>query len=393
MRGHKRGAGSRLDSALLEHASGRTRLARVWSWVAVLSLLLNAVLPVASAAAAAPAVVPPGPTALINVKFASSATAAQIDAVEKSVAGQGAQKARDLDRIRTHVLRVPQAAQSGILTALRNHPSVARADLAVRFGKASLPDDPGYAQQWALPKIAWDQAYGAVAIAGSAKIAVLDTGVDASHPDLAGRMAPGYSAYNTDPNSDPSDPNGHGTALAGIAAATVNNAAGIAGVAYAGASVSSVQVLQADGTGTDADVVAGVLWAADNGANVILMGFSSPDYSATLADALAYAWGKGAVLVAATGNSSSSVVTYPAGMPNVLGVAATDQNDSLLSSSNTGSAAVAAPGAGIYATQRGGGYGTVSGTSPAAAEVAGLAALLVASGRSNADAAISARAK
>src|SRR5213079_3281354 len=117
--------------------------------------------------------------------------------------------------------------------------------------------------------------------------AVLDTGVDAGHPDLAGRVAAGQSFVNGDPNSDP---NGHGTALAGIAAASVNNATGMAGVAYAGAGVSSVQVLGADGTGLDSDVVAGVLWAADNGAQVILMGFSSPDYSASLADALAYAW-------------------------------------------------------------------------------------------------------
>src|SRR5207248_2148745 len=152
---------------------------------------------------------------------------------------------------------------------------------------------------------------------------------------------------------------------------------------YSGASIEPVQVLGADGTGYDSDVVSGVLWAADNGADVILMGFSSPDYSATLADALSYAWGKGAVLVAATGNSGSTAASYPAGMPNVIGVAATDQNDSLAASSNTGSAAVAAPGQSIYSLQTGGGYGTVSGTSPAAAHVAGLAALLVAGGKSN----------
>src|SRR5207302_6452436 len=118
------------------------------------------------------------------------------------------------------------------------------------------------------------------------------------------------------------------------------------------------QVLGADGAGLDSDVVSGVLWAADNGAQVILMGFSSPDYSAALADALAYAWGKGAVLVAATGNSGSSAASYPAGMPNVIGVAATDQGDTLTSFSNTGSAAAAAPGSGIYTLQPGGGYGT-----------------------------------
>src|SRR5207247_9962122 len=92
---------------------------------------------------------------------------------------------------------------------------------------------------------------------------------------------------------------------------------------------------------------------------------------------------KGVVLVAATGNSGSSAVSYPSGMPNVIGVASTDQNDVVDSSSNTGSAAVAAPGIGIYTTKPGGSYGTVSGTSAAAAETAGLAALLVAIGQSN----------
>src|SRR5206468_1114970 len=115
-----------------------------------------------------------------------------------------------------------------------------------------------------------------------------------------------------------------------------------------GANISSVQVLQSDGSGWDSDVISGVTWAADNGADVILMGFSSSGYSASLADALAYAWSKGAVLVAATGNDGSSATTYPSGMPNVIGVAATDSSDNLTSSSNTGSAGVAAPGSGIY---------------------------------------------
>src|SRR5207237_7252254 len=121
----------------------------------------------------------------------------------------------------------------------------------------------------------------------------------------------------------------------------------------------------------------------DNGADIILMGFSSPDYSAALSDALAYAWSKGVVLVAATGNSGSSAASYPAGMPNVIGVAASDPLDNMVSSSNTGSAAVAAPGVAIDATQPGGGYGSISGTSASAALIAGEAALLIADSKSN----------
>src|SRR5205807_685889 len=235
----------------------------------------------------------------------------------------GATTARSHDQIHTIELHVPSSAVAQVVNAMSHHPSVAHAAPAIKLSKASTPNDSDYAQQWALPKISWDQAYGVVSIPGSAKIAVVDTGVDANHPDLTGRLAAGYSSLNGVTTGNPdSDPNGHGTALAGIAAATVNNATGIAGVAYSGASVAPVQVLGADGTGYDSDVVSGVLWAADNGAQVILMGFSSPGYSAALADALAYAWGKGAVLVAATGNDGSSAASYPAGMPNVIGVAA-----------------------------------------------------------------------
>ncbi|MDP9264709.1 MAG: Ig-like domain-containing protein [Chloroflexota bacterium] len=313
----------------------------------------------------------------ILVKFAPSATAQQVDDASRTGGGT---VARDLGQIRTRVINVPAAARDQILATLAVHAGVERAAAAIKVAKSGDPNDAGYSQQWALPKIAWDTAYSSVPIAGSAKIAVLDTGVDATHPDLVGRVVVGQSFTGGVPNVDP---NGHGTALAGIAAASVNNSVGMAGVAYAGTSVSSVQVLQADGTGWDSDVVSGVLWAADNGAQVILMGFSSAGYSSALADALAYAWSKGAVLVAATGNDGSGAASYPAGMANVIGVAATDQNDAVSASSNTGSASVAAPGVAIYATLVGGGYGTTTGTSASAAEAAGLAALLVASGKSN----------
>jgi hypothetical protein len=333
---------------------------------------------------------PPGDTVQIIVKFKASdditafAAAVQgsdnITPIAAAIQASGGRGLRDLPQLRTRVISVPANAAENVLAAFARDPSVERATKAIKFHQAGTPDDPGYTQQWALPRIAWDQVYGTTPITGSATIAVLDTGVDAGHPDLAGRMGSGQSFVNGNANSDP---NGHGTALAGIAAANVNNAMGVAGVAYAGVTVSSVQVLQPDGTGWDSDVIAGVVWAADNGAKVILMGFSSADYSSALADALQYAWSKGVVLVAATGNDSSSAPSYPAGMENVLGVASTDQDDNVAAYSNTGSACVAAPGLDIYTTMAGGNYGSISGTSAAAAETAGLAALLVASGQSN----------
>src|SRR5439155_4191167 len=189
------------------------------------------------------------------------------------------------------------------------------------------------------------------------------------------------------------DPNGHGTWLASIAAAATDNGEGIAGVDYASASIMPVQVLDATGTGQDSDIIDGVVWAADHGADVILMGFSNPGYSQALQDAVSYAWSKGAVLVAATGNDGVSTPTYPAGDAQVMGVSATDQSDALWSLSNSGADTfIAAPGVGITADDAfGGGTTTISGTSASAAIIAGAAALLKANDPSASNAVIDGR--
>src|SRR5207244_6869713 len=121
---------------------------------------------------------------------------------------------------------------------------------------AATPSDPLYPTQWNLPRIGWDQVYGSVTPSGTSTIAILDTGVDASHPDLAGKVLSGYSAFA---GSDPlTDPNGHGTWMAGIVAAATNNGTGVAGVAYAGVSIMPVQVLDSTGVGQDSDIINGV---------------------------------------------------------------------------------------------------------------------------------------
>src|SRR5207245_9927369 len=145
----------------------------------------------------------------------------------------------------------------------------------------------------------------------------------------------------------------------------VNNLVGMAGVAFSGASVVPVQVLRTDGTGWDSDVVSGVLWAADNGAQVILMSFSSTAFSSALQAAVNYAWSKGASVIAAAGNQGSTAASYPAGMANVLGVAATAANHAVTAIRHTGSAAAAAPGVDIYATAPAASYVNIRGTSPA----------------------------
>ena len=190
--------------------------------------------------------------------------------------------------------------------------------IAIRREAEAVPNDPSYSEQWALPQIGWDDAYGTIAPSGSATIAVLDTGVDAVD-DLS--LVDGYSAIG----GDTADANGHGTWVASIAAANVDNGLGIAGVGYAGVSVMPVKVLSADGTGQDSDIIAGIVWAADHDADVILMAFSNPGYSQALQDAIDYASVDAAPIpVAATGNDGLAAAEYPAGDAKVVGVAATD---------------------------------------------------------------------
>ncbi len=191
------------------------------------------------------------------------------------------------------------------LSALNAFAEVVRVDLDRTRAVEAAPSDTSYADQWSLPKIGWDQLYGTVGIAGTSTVAVLDTGVDATHPDLDGVVLPGTSVL--DGSNGLSDPNGHGTWMAGIVAAETDNGTGIAGTAYAGVSVLPVTVLGADGTGQDSDIIAGVVYAADADADVILMSFSNPGFSPALQAAIDYAWASGAVLVAATGNDGSTL--------------------------------------------------------------------------------------
>src|SRR6476659_10093474 len=138
-----------------------------------------------------------------------------------------------------------------------------------------------------------------------------------------------------------------------------------------------VSVLGADGAGRDSDVIEGLVWATDHGADVALMAFSASGYSAALQAAVDYAWSHGVVLVAATGNDGSSSAAFPAGDRGVVGVSNTTQSDALNASSNYGADTfLAAPGTDIVTLVPGGGTTSITGTSASAAEVAGAAALL-----------------
>ena len=186
------------------------------------------------------------------------------------------------------VASLPEATAADAVSVLRADPIVVRVERDRERQAEATPSDTRYDDQWSLPRIGWDQAFGSVDPAGSAVVAVLDTGVDGSHPDIDGRLVEGISQIVG--QSPTSDPNGHGTWMAGIVAAETDNGAGIAGVGYNGVRIMPVTVLGADGTGQDSDIIEGVVWATSNGADVILMAFSNPGASASLQAAVDYAW-------------------------------------------------------------------------------------------------------
>lgn len=274
------------------------------------------------------------------------------------------------------IVKVPPGASADALLAkFQRDAGVESAELDQLVTIEATPNDPSYGSQYHLQKIqanfAWDINTGST----SSKIAVVSTGVDLQHPDLSSKILPGYDFVNATTNAD--DDHGLGTHLAGIAAAATNNGTQGSGVDW-NARIIPVKVLNANGTGYTSDIEAGVRWAADQGAKVILMGFgSSASYSATMQSAIDYAWSKGAVLVAPAGDLGNTTVQYPANYTNVISVACTTSTDTKCSFSSYGMwVDLAAPGQSIYSTANGGGMTTMSGTSQSAAVVAGVASLV-----------------
>lgn len=246
----------------------------------------------------------------------------------------------------------------------------------------SIPNDPEYYQQWGLSMVdapfMWDHTTGSPDLI----VAVIDTGVDYNHVDLAAvNQAIGWDFVNDD--SDAMDDNGHGTHVAGIIAATRNNGIGISGVAP-GVTIMPVKVLNAIGSGWMSDVAAGITFAADNGAKIISMSIGGGP-SPSLSSATKYAaYEKGCLLFAASGNDGGNIVTYPAAYNWVIGVGAVGHDGNRASYSNYGNfVSLAAPGGSydgdythdILSTWPGNQYSWNAGTSMATPFASGVAAL------------------
>jgi len=287
-----------------------------------------------------------------------------------------------IPQLRVVRVRIPKGSDEGrVAAAYQRNPHVQYAEPEYVASAVAAPDDPYFSGgfQWDMAKVQASSAWDVTTGSASVVVAILDTGVDLSHPDLQGKV---IASVNFSDSSTASDLNGHGTHVAGIVGAATNNSQGMAGLGY-NTSVMNVKVLGDNGTGGYSWIAQGVVWAADHGAKVINLSLGAQFGSSTLEDAINYAWNKGVVVVAAAGNNASSVPFYPAAYPNVIAVSSTDINDHLASSSNYGDwVDVAAPGTNIYSTLplndplQPGGYGLMGGTSIASPHVAGLAALV-----------------
>lgn len=236
--------------------------------------------------------------------------------------------------------------------------------------------EPRENEQWGLSAVdvpaVWPQTVGE-----AVTVAVLDTGVDGTHEDLAGQVLPGVNVIGNQTSALTEDPHGHGTHVAGIIAAA-RNSLGTVGVAPR-ARIMPVRVLDSDGAGYAGDVAEGIIWAVDHGASVINLSLGGPRPSSAQEAAIRYAVGQGVSVVAAAGNSGPTAgLEYPAAFSDVLAVAAlTPQSEVASFSSRGGHVDLAAPGTMILSAQPGDAYAYRSGTSMASPFVAGAASLLL----------------
>jgi thermitase len=294
---------------------------------------------------------------------------------QSALAQLGVREQARVARIGVRVLSLPSGKRvEDVVRWLRNRRDVEFAEPDWILPPANtVPNDPQFPNQWHLSKIAapaaWDSVIGSPAVV----IAILDTGCDPNHPDLAPKYVPGWNFY--DNNSDWSDVYGHGTAVAGCAAAVTNNAQGVAGVAW-DCRIMPIRISDPNGYANLSTITSALVWAADQGARVANISYRVSEYS-SLQSAAQYFVGKGGVVTVSAGNQAT-FISDPDN-PYVLTVGATTSSDTLASFSNTGNIVdMVAPGSNITTTQRGGGYATWSGTSFSAPITAGVAALVIA---------------
>lgn len=336
----------------------------------------------------------------VLVKFqAGTSVSSLVDAPSR----YGATYLESLDGLDVQVWQVPEGQELAVVEQLNADPLVEYAEPDYVYDALGTPNDPHWSKQWAHTKIksasAWDISTGSATVT----VAIVDTGIDETHPDLASKIVAGKDYVDGD--SDPHDLQGHGTHVAGIAAAVTNNGVGIAGLDWQ-ARIMPVRVLDDQGYGYSSDITSGINWAYQHGADVINLSLGGSGYSQSMQDAVNNAHAAGSLVVAAMGNCRTydppycpvaNPTEYPAAYDNVMAVAATGPSDGYAYYSQYGPHCdIAAPGGAMsYLQDPNGIYSTLptywvdlndygyllnydylQGTSMASPYVAGLAALV-----------------
>jgi hypothetical protein len=307
----------------------------------------------------------------VLVKFRSDVSSNRVSGLLSSL---GAVGSKEIEGSRVRIVELPAGLDEEFAAqAFKAQPEVEFVELdRILAPDELIPDDPNYVNQWHLPKIASPTAWAATTGSPTVTIAILDTGVDSSHPDLASKIVPGWNCY--DNNDNTADVHGHGTTVAGAAAASSNNALGVASVAW-GCQIMPVRISDPAGYASVSTIATGLSWAADHGARVANISYACSTFS-TISSAAQYFQGNGGVVTISSGNNG--IYDSTPDNPYVITVGATTSTDALASWSNTGNYLdLAAPGVSIQTTTRGGGFGSTSGTSYSSPIVAGVAALML----------------
>jgi thermitase len=315
------------------------------------------------------------------VTYEERASDAAVESLDEEV---GAEVGEALPEVDARLFEFPEVkgklteqareqALARIQEELERDPAVVSVGYNYRYSASFTPDDPSFDEQWGLSTTGFENAWSST-LGSGVRIAIVDSGTDVKHGDLNRNIGRQRDFINDDGTVE--DPFKHGTHVAGIAAADTDNGIGVAG-GCPKCKLLIAKVLDEGGSGYSADVAEGITWGADNGAKVINLSLSNGAKDNPVKDAIDYATRRGAIVVAAAGNTRKSRPMYPAAYSNVMAVAATDRHDQPASFSNFGDwVDIAAPGRSILSTIPGGRYAYKNGTSMATPHVSALAGLL-----------------
>jgi thermitase len=307
----------------------------------------------------------------VTVKFQKIPTKQELTKMEKDIDGK-------IMKQMNHIFMFQSESKTAeeLKDYFENIQHVEYAEPNYIYLQNEVPNDLLYLRyQWNLPAIQTEEGWRLSQGNENVVIAVIDSGVDLDHPDLVHRLKKGYNVLAN--NDLPEDDNGHGTHVAGIIASETNNREGVAGITWFN-HIMPIKALNSEGYGSSFDVAKGIIWAVDHGARIINLSLGNYQPSELLQEAVRYAYERGVVIIAASGNDNSSQPSYPAAYHEVLSVGAINPDGSRAEFSNYGNYLdVVAPGTGIPSTFVHHRYAALSGTSMAAPHVTALAGLIL----------------